>query len=137
MSGKRPFGVGLIGLLLVLNGLVSLVVGIMLLFHKGEKVILENLDVAQGHITALAIAAIAIGAITLIIALALRSGSNFARFFLVFVWLADIGLLIWSMVQLHALHWSNALWPAVITGLAAFYLLFDKDSRQFFSRAEA
>lgn len=137
MSGNRPFGVSLISLLLILNGLVSVVVGIMLLFHKGENLILDSLNVAEGNITALAISGIAIGAITLMIAFALRSGSNFARFFLVFIFLGQIGLLIWSMVQLHALHWSNALWPAVITGLAALYLLFDKDSRQFFSHAQS
>ena len=137
MSGNRPFGVSLISLLLILNGLVSVVIGIMLLFHRGEDTILEALNVGEGHVTALAIAAIAIGAIVLLLAFALRGGSNFARFFLVFVWLAQIGLLIWAMIETHSLHWSHALWSAVITGFAALYLLFDKDSRQFFSHAQS
>lgn len=135
MSGNRPFGVGLISLLLILNGLVSIGVGIMLLLHKSEDTILQALNVGEGHVTALAISAIAIGAIVLVLALALRGGSNFARFFLVFVWLAQIGLLIWAMIETHSVHWSHGLWSAVITGFAALYLLLDKDSRQFFRHA--
>lgn len=135
MSDKRPFGVGLISLLIALNGLFTIVVGVLLLIHKGEDAIVDAFNISKDHITAFAIAALVLGALTLIVGLALRSGSNVARFLLVLLWLGNVGILIYSMVKLHALHWSNALWPAVISGLAAFYLLFDKDARQFFAKS--
>jgi hypothetical protein len=135
MSEHRPLGVSLISILLGLNGLVSVVYGILLLFHVGEDLARESLGVSDGDITVFAISAIAVGVITLIIAGALRSGSNVARMVLAVLWFAQVGLLIWSMIQLHNVHWSSNMWPVVVSGLAAGYLLFDNDAKAFFRSA--
>lgn len=135
MTGHRPLGVSLISILLGINGLISVVYGILLLFHIGEDLARESLGVTEGDITAFAISAIAVGVITLIIAGALRSGSNIARMVLVVLWLAQLGLLIWSMIRLHNVHWSSSMWPVVISGLAAGYLLFDNDAKNYFRSA--
>ncbi len=137
MSTDRPLGVRLIALLLGINGFVSIIAGILLLFHVGEEAAIDALGVTEANLSVLAITAIAVGVITMVIAAALRSGSNFARLLLVLLWVGQLGVLVYSMVSLHSVHWTSAMWPTVITGLAGAYLLLDKDAREFFSSVKS
>jgi hypothetical protein len=133
MTTHRPLGVRLIAFIVGINGLLSIVAGVLLLSHVGEETALEVLDVSKGNLNAVAISAIVIGLITMISAGALRSGSNFARLLLVVLWLGQAGFLVYAIVALHSVHWTSAMWPTVILGLTAVYLLLDKDARDFFS----
>lgn len=132
MAGKRPLGVGLISLLLILNGIMQIVVGILLITHTGEEEIIDAMGIAEGSVTTFAVIMFITGGLTLLVAFALRGGANWARLTLVVLFLLQVAGLIWSAIELHGLHWSNGLWPVVIAGLAAGYLLFDEDSKRFF-----
>lgn len=137
MTTHRPLGIRLIAFILGVNGFLSIVAGVLLLFHIGEETAIEALGVSEGNLTAVAVSAIVIGAITMIIASALRSGSNFARLLLVVLWIGQAGFLVYAIVSLHSVHWTSAMWPTVITGLAGAYLLLDKDARDFFSSVKS
>jgi FtsH-binding integral membrane protein len=131
MSNHRPFGVSLIGWLMILNGIFSIAVGALILSHKGQTFI-AALDIADSDLNAYGIATIVVGAVVLLVGLGLRSGNNLVRMLVAGVWLAQVAVMVWAVIQLHSLHWSNALWPVLITSLAAAYLLFDEDAKAFF-----
>jgi hypothetical protein len=131
MSNHRPFGVSLISWLMILNGIFSIAVGALILSHKGQTFV-DALSIADSDLNAYGIATIVVGAVVLLVGLGLRSGNNLVRLLVAGVWLAQVAVMVWAAIQLHSLHWSNALWPILITSLAAAYLLFDEDSKAFF-----
>jgi hypothetical protein len=136
MSNDRPAGVGFISWLLIIGGTINVVAGVLMLLHRGQAFI-DALDISDGNVTSYAIGTIAVGAVVLLVAFSLRGGSNFARILLVGVWLANAAILLWGIFGLHSVHWTNALWPLLIISLAVGYLMFDEDSKAFFSGTRA
>jgi hypothetical protein len=134
MSDQRPAGVGFISWLLILGGAINVVAGVLMLFHRGEAFI-DALNISDSGVTGYAIGMIAVGAVILLIAFALRGGSNVARMLLVVAWLANAAMMIWGIVGLHSVHWTNALWPLLVISLAVGYLMFDEDAKAFFARS--
>lgn len=131
MSTNRPFGVSLISWLMILNGIVSIAIGALILSHKGQSFV-DALNIADSDLNSYGIATLVVGGIVLLVGLGLRSGNNLVRMLVVAVWLAQVGVMIWAMIQFHSVQWSNSMWPVVITSLAALYLLFDEDAKAFF-----
>ena len=134
MSDQRPAGVGFISWLLILGGAINVAAGVLMLFHRGEAFI-DALNISDSGVTSYAIGMIAVGAVILLIAFALRGGSNIARMLLVVAWLANAAMMIWGIVGLHSVHWTNALWPLLVISLAVGYLMFDEDAKAFFARS--
>ena len=102
MSNHRPAGVGFISWLLIIGGTINVVAGVLMLLHRGQAFI-DAMDISEGNVTGYAIGTIAVGAIVLLVAFALRSGSNVARLLLVGVWLANAAILIWGIVYVMAI----------------------------------
>jgi hypothetical protein len=134
MPDQRPAGVGFISWLLILGGGINVVAGVLMLFHRGEAFI-DALNISDSGVTSYAIGMIAVGAVILLIAFSLRGGSNVARMLLVVAWLANAAMMIWGIVGLHSVHWTNALWPLLVISLAVGYLLLDEDAKAFFARS--
>jgi hypothetical protein len=130
---RRPVGVSLLSILLIIAGIFDIVAGIVVLATRNDaNVRLALRDVTSGSLTTLAIVTIAMGVLVLLVALSLRRGANWARAVVAGVAIARLIILIWSVIAHHSYHWYQALLPAAIYALVAGYLFYDEEARRFF-----
>ena len=135
-AARRPLGVSLLSILLIISGIFDLIAGIVLLATRNDADVRNALrDVSQGSITTLAIVTIGIGVIVLCAAFGLRRGANWARALVGGVAIARLIILFWSVAAHHSYHWYQALLPSAIYILVAGYLFLDEDAKRYFERS--
>jgi hypothetical protein len=129
---NRPFGVSFLSLLLIVMGALQVGAGIVLLVQRNDDDILGALDAATNDVTAIGIAAIALGALAILVGGALRSGAGWARALVGVIAVVNVVYLVWAAISYHQVHWYNVAWPAIIYSLVAGYLFFDEDAKAYF-----
>lgn len=132
MSSNRPFGVSFLSILLIIGGIFDVVGSIIFLLNRNNEDVQRVGDVTSGQLTGYAIAGIVIGVVVILVAFALRNGSNFARYLIGFIALLRLATLIWLVIAYHSVHWYNAFWPMALYALVFGYLFFDEDAKRFF-----
>ena len=133
---RRPLGVSLLSILLMISGFFDLVAGIVLLATRNDAGVRNALrDVSQGSITTLAIVTIGLGVAVLVVAFGLRRGANWARALVAGVAIARLIILFWSVAAYHSYHWYQALLPTAIYILVAGYLFYDEDAKRYFEQS--
>jgi hypothetical protein len=133
----RPFGVNFLAFVLMVGGALDIIGGLLLLLEREDDAVLDRMGGSADEIAAYAIVTMLVGVVVIAIAAALRSGSNFARYFLAFLAIIRIVGLLYVVATFAKGDWYDALVPAVIYTLIAGYLLFDKDAQAFFDRSPA
>jgi len=133
-TGRRPFGVSLLSILIMLGGAFDVIGGVLLLFERRDREVLADLDLTTNQITGYAIGAIVLGIIAILIGLMLRNGSEFARYLVDIIAAVRLGSLVFTIIRFDAIHWYSAIVPTVVYALVAGYLFFDKDAQAFFDR---
>ena len=130
---RRPFGVSLISVLLIISGILDVVGGIVMLATRNDLEVRNALrDVSSGSVTTLAILTIVVGVLVLLVAFGLRRGANWARLLVAFVAIYRLAVLFWSVIAYHAYHWYQALLPTAIYLLVAGYLFSDTEVKRYF-----
>jgi drug/metabolite transporter (DMT)-like permease len=130
---RRPFGVSLISLVMIVSGVLQVVGGIFFLVQRNDDDVLEAIDMTSNDMTALAIGSIIIGALAVVIGVALRRGESWARTLVGVIALVNLGFLVYTAIAYHSVHWYNVAWPALFYSLLAGYLFSDEDAKQFFA----
>jgi hypothetical protein len=133
-TGRRPFGVSLLSILIMLGGVFDVIGGVLLLFERKDREVLVDLDLTTNQITGYAVGAIVLGIIAILIGLMLRNGSEFARYLVAIVAALRLASLVFTIIRFDAIHWYSAIVPTVVYALVAGYLFFDKDAQAFFDR---
>jgi hypothetical protein len=131
---RRPFGVSLLSLLIVLGGILDIISSIFLLADSNDDDLLSELDVTSDDVTTYAWVTIIAAIIVIIVGYALRMGANWARLVIGIIALFRLASLIWVVASYHAVHWYHALWPTAIYLLVAGYLFFDKDAKAYYTQ---
>ncbi len=131
---RRPFGVSFLSIFLIVGGVLDIVGGIVLLTQQNDEDLLDTIGATSSDVTTYGIVAIVFGVVVLLLASALRSGSNFARLLIGVIALLRAIAFVWGAVAYHRIHWYDTLGPVVIYALIAGYLFFDDDAQEFFRR---
>jgi len=118
---KRPMGVTLVFVVILVLGLLTLVAGIARLFNRGD-------NATVGLWTA--IITIVIGVLYLLVARGIASGSSFARFIVALLTVLMIAASVWTLIA------APSLWPAlviqILLGLIVLLLLYSAPATRFF-----
>ncbi len=118
-NGKRPLGVSLVFVVILISGVLAVVAGIWRLFNRGDDI---------GWIAALVV--ILLGLIYLLVAKGIANGSRGARFVVAIVTVLSIVAATWSMI-LQPSVWVTAV-IQILLGLIVLGLLYNARARQFF-----
>jgi hypothetical protein len=128
----RPFGVAFLSVVLMIGGVLDIIGSGLLLLEREDASVLDRMGGSSDEIAIYAITGMLIGIVVIAVAVALRAGSNFARYFIAFLAVIRLLGLAWAVATFAKGDWYDALVPAVVYALVAGYLLFDKDSQAFF-----
>lgn len=130
---RRPFGVNFIALLIIALGGLETLGGLLLLFQRTDNEVLNAIDVTSSQITTYAVFSIMFGVIAVLVGVALNGGASWARYMVGFLAAVRFFSLVWVVIAYHSVQWTTAIWPMVIYGFVAAYLLMDKDAQKFFA----
>jgi hypothetical protein len=130
---NRPFGVALISVVLLIAGALDIVGGGLLFLERNDVAVIQRMGSAD-EIGAWSLGVMCLGVIVIVLAAALRNGSSFARYLIALIAGVRAVALLYAIASFAKGDWYDALVPAVVYGLVAGYLLFDKDSQAFFAR---
>jgi hypothetical protein len=124
MAGPRPGGVTLVAVIAWINGVFSVITGILLLTGGA----------ATGTaVTTAAWLTIIIGVVTILVGVGLLRASNLARILATIVFVLNLASAIWTMFAVPGQFWS-----AIVSGLLALIglaLLYSARANEFFRAA--
>ena len=120
---SRPFGVTLVGILVVLSGLLYVVTGVIGLFSA-------DMRAGFGLITLILI--LVIGLIYLAVANGLFAGNNFSRLLVGLFTVISLLIGIFELIFISGARW-HGLWAAVFS-LIILGFLFSRNATLFFTR---
>lgn len=133
-AAKRPFAIGLIGIIMYLQALLMIVFGALFIATRNSDEVLGNADITSGNALTLGIVLVVLGVLVLLVARSLRHGSRAARNLIGFVELLTLAGAIYTIVT-HAAGASLASGAGTIIGaLVVLWILFGHDaSKRFFA----
>jgi uncharacterized membrane protein HdeD (DUF308 family) len=132
-SSRRPLGVSLLSLFMIVSGLLQVGAGIFMIVQRDDDDLLKAVEASSSDVTTLGVVAIVSGVIATLVGLALRRGAGWARTLVGVIAVANVVFLVWSAIAHHYIHWYNVAWPTVIYALLAGYLFMDEDAKAYFS----
>ena len=135
MTGaQRPKLLGFRTWLMMLVGALQAISGVVVLIKRDDQEMIDALDVASNEVTTIGIVLIVSGVISLLVALALRGGQNWARILVGAIAVANLVVLVWAAFAYHRLHWYNVAWSAFLYALIAGYMFMDDDVKEYFAQ---
>ena len=128
---RRPFGVSLISIIVIVAGALDIIVGILTISFRNDAELLVQLKATRNEALWYGIFIIAVGVVAILIGLWLWKGSNVARLLVgILVLLRLIGT-VWAFVSFDKSHWYEGLVPLVIYAVVAYYLLAGPTAKQY------
>jgi hypothetical protein len=127
MAGRRPGGVTLVAVLVILNGLLEILLGVLGL--AGVAL------VAVPALAVLPAIPLVLGILTLLVGISLLRGGQIARGLTTVVLAVNLAYAIYGVVQAVVAGSGDGLWSPVISGLVALIglvLLWSKRASAFF-----
>jgi hypothetical protein len=132
---RRPFGVSLLSILVIIAGALDLLAGILSVSVRGDGDLLVQLKGSQGEITAFGTGLIILGVIAIVVGFMLWRGSDFARILIGIIAIIRLIGTIWAFVSFDREHWYEGVGSVVIYALVAGYLLFGTTARDYTASA--
>lgn len=124
MAGRRPGGVTLVAVIVVINGILELLGGILVLAGVAA--------IGAGVLAAVPVVAIVLGILTILVGLSLLRGGQIARVITTIVLAIDLAYAILGIFQSTG---SGAIWSPLVSGLLALLgivLLWTRRASAFF-----
>jgi hypothetical protein len=128
---RRPFGVTLLVVLIVINGLIALVGGLALAFQHDERDVIRQTSMSSHGLLVYGIALVVIGAIYLLIARGLAAGGGISRFLVGAFSLLNLIGGIYVAIEKDGRLQSQAIVSAIISGVVLI-LLYSPRANAFF-----
>jgi len=128
---RRPFGVTLLVVLIVINGLIALVGGLVLAFQHDERDVIRQTSMSSHGLLVYGIALVVIGAIYLLIARGLAAGGGISRFLVGAFSLLNLIGGIYVAIEKDGRLQSQAIVSAIISGVVLI-LLYSPRANAFF-----
>ena len=128
---RRPFGVSLISVIIIIGGVLDIIGGILTISFRNDVQLLIEMKATKNEALWFGIFIIAIGVLAILVGLWLWKGSNVARLLVgVVVALRLIGT-VWAFASFDKFHWYEGLVPLVIYAVVAYYLLAGPTAKQY------
>jgi hypothetical protein len=120
---RRPFGVTLIGVIGVIQGIVVTIAGLALTVEHDDRDLVRHVGRTADEILGTGIGLIVVGAITLLVASALLRGSNFARWLIGVVEVFHLASGVYLLFGYDGAYlWDGVVY--IIIAVIVLYLLF-------------
>jgi hypothetical protein len=134
-SVKRPAGITLLMVLGVIQGLLGILGGLLLFIARTDQQVIADSGGSKSTVTAVAVTTMIIGAVVLLIALALGGGSRGARLVMGIVVILDLIGDVYVIVKYSGSQRTGAIVAAAVA-LVVLYLLYgSRASKEFFARS--
>lgn len=125
-TGNRsliPIGVGFLATLGVVQGVLAILIGLFLVLDRNAETLQVHTALSSTQLAAIGAGAILGGAISVVLSLALRNGSQTVRLWFGLVALLNVAVAFWGVVGTHAEQRFTAAGSLVI-GMFVLWLLF-------------
>ena len=130
-ASRRPFGVSLLSILVIIAGALDMLAGILSVSVRGDGDLLVELKGSQGEITAFGTGLIILGVIAIVVGFMLWRGSDFARILIGIIAIVRLIGTIWAFASFDREHWYEGIGSVVIYAVVAGYLLFGTTARDY------
>ena len=129
---RRPFLITLLGVLGVIQAVFAIPFGIALAVEHDDADLLRHADVSSDTLLSVGIAAIVVGVVTLIVALGLLRGAEWARFVLGVLQLFHLGGGLYVLFAYEGAHrWDGV--SSIVIALLILWILLSRRSDEFFA----
>jgi cytochrome bd-type quinol oxidase subunit 2 len=128
---RRPGGVTLLVVLIIIGGALELIGGIFLAVTHNNARVLRNTDKSSQFLLSVGIVAIVIGLIYLLVSRGLAHGNGFARFLVGLISLISLVGGVWAILTQHGNLRSQGISSAVV-GAVILLLLYSPKANAFF-----
>jgi len=132
---KRPILVTVIGLLAILSGVAQAVFGGLLLGLRKDVTFLADSKMTTDKVTYMAIALMAIGALTVLFAFGLLKGSGVSRALIGLIEVISIGFSIYIIAALDAARRPSAIGNIVGAVIVVYFLFGTDKAKAFFAHS--
>jgi len=130
---RRPLGITLLIVFVVIQGLISVANGLAVLSKRNNASFLLDNHVTSATVTFGAIAAIGIGVFVILVGLGLGTGSGVARFLVGLFSVLEVAIGVFGIANYSGVQQTSAV-VILIVGLVVLYLLYgSKRNRAFFA----
>ena len=130
-ASRRPFGVSLLSILVIIAGALDVLAGILSVSVRGNGDLLVELKGSRGEFTAFGTGLIILGVIAIVVGFMLWRGSDFARILIGIIALVRLIGTIWAFASFDREHWYEGIGSVVIYAVVAGYLLFGTTARDY------
>ena len=121
MAGTRPFGVTLVGAIILIWGALSLVFGVLALFNRGDD---------GGAVLGAAIVAILVGVVYLAVAKGLFNGNAMSRMIVALVTVLSLIGGIWTLLAVSGQRVAGV--AQAVVAVIVLALLYGRKASAFF-----
>lgn len=128
-----PFGVKLLSTVVVVAAILDLSLSSLMLLNRSSPNLQSETGMGRTGLTAYAVAVGALGLVAFGIGIGLRTGTAWARLATILVAFVRLVGLGFAMIAFSNRQWYTAIVPAVIYVLVAYYLLYDREARDYFT----
>jgi hypothetical protein len=128
---RRPFGVTLLVILIVINGLIAVIGGLVLAIQHDDREVIRQTGVSSDNLLVYGISIVIVGAIYLVIARGLATGGGISRFLVGAFSLLNLIGGIWLAVEKGGELQTQGIVTAVISGIILL-LLYSPRANAFF-----
>jgi hypothetical protein len=129
---RRPFGVTLIGVIGVIQGILVAIAGLALAIENDNADLLRHVGRTDAEVLGTGIGLLVVGLITLLVAWALLRGSNFARWLIGIIEIFHLASGVYLLFGYDGAYlWDGVVY--VVIAVVVLYLLFGSArSEEFF-----
>jgi hypothetical protein len=129
----RPGGVTLLVVLGLIQGIASLILGLVLMLDKSDENLIAESGMTENTLLGTGIGLMIAGVVIILLALALRNGSNIVRWLFGIVTIFHVAGGIWGIFALHGEQQLSAAFTTMF-GLIILWILFGSErSDEFFA----
>jgi hypothetical protein len=130
-ASRRPFGVSLLSILVIIGGALDVLAGIISISARGDGDLLVELKGTEGEFTAFGTGLVILGVIAIVVGFMLWRGSDLARILIGIIAVLRLVGTIWAFASFDREHWYEGIGSVVIYSLVAGYLLFGTTARDY------
>jgi hypothetical protein len=131
MSARRPGGVTLLAVLIMIGGVAQVIGGVLLILGHQNATVLRETGRSGDFLLSGGIAAIVVGLLYVLVSLGLSNGKGLARFLVGLLSLISVAGGIWAAGTQHGTLFSRGLASAIV-GFIILVLLYSPKANTFF-----
>jgi hypothetical protein len=127
----RGFLLTLLGVLGIIQGVVTLIAGIAVLAENNDPQLISHEAASSGTLTATGVVLIVVGVITLLVAIGLLRGSNAARLIITVIEFFHVAVGVYVLIAHEGVQrWDGLVY--ILVALLILWILYRARSEEFF-----